>query len=61
MGRPTRTLIAASALVLATAMNSQLPANANVPLFARSPLIVLAQATVPPTGMMDLQHPMPMN
>jgi hypothetical protein len=58
---PTRTRIAASALVLATAMNSQLPANAKMPLFARSPLIVLAQATVPPTGMMDSQHPMPMN
>ena len=61
MGCPTRTRIAASALVLATAMNSQLPANAKMPLFARSPLIVLAQATVPPTGMMDSQHPMPMN
>ena len=58
---PTRTRIAASALVLATAMNSQLPANPKMPLFARSPLIVLAQATVPPTGMMDSQHPMPMN
>jgi hypothetical protein len=61
MGCPTRTRIAASALVFATAMNSQLPANARMPLFARSPLIVLAQATVPPTGMMDSQHPMPMN
>ena len=53
MGCPTRTRIAASALVLATAMNSQLPANAKMPLFARRPLIVLAQATNTATvGMM---------
>ena len=61
MGCPRRTRIAASGLVLAAAMNSLLPANAKMPLFATSRLIVLAQATVPPTGMMDSQHPMPMN
>ena len=61
MGCPRRTRIAAAGLVLAAAMNSPLPANAKMPPFARSRLIVLAQATVPPTGMMDSQHPMPMN
>jgi hypothetical protein len=61
MGCPRRTRIVASGLVLAAAMNSLLPANAKMPVFARSCLIVLAQATVPPTGMMDSQHPMPMN
>jgi hypothetical protein len=59
--RCSRTTRIASGLVLVAAMNSQLPANAEMPLFARSRLIVLAQATVPPTGMMDSQHPMPMN
>jgi hypothetical protein len=58
---PGRTRITASGLVLAAAMNWQLPANAETPLFAGSRLIVLAQTTVPPTGMMDSQHPMPMN
>jgi hypothetical protein len=61
MGCPRRTRIIASGLVLAAAMNSPLPANAKMPLFARSRLIVPAQATVPRTGMMDSQHPMPMN
>jgi hypothetical protein len=61
MGCHRRMRIAASGLVLAAAMNSQLPATAKTPPFARSRLIVLAQATVPPTGMMDSQHPMPMN
>jgi hypothetical protein len=61
MGYPRRTRIVASGLVLVAAMNSPLPANAKMPPFARSRLIVLAQATVPPTGMMDSQRPMPMN
>ncbi len=61
MGRSWRTRIVSLGLVLAAGTNSQLPANAKMPLFAKSRLIVLAQATVPPTGMMDSHHPMPMN
>jgi hypothetical protein len=61
MGCHRRMRIAASGLVLAAAMNSQLPATAKMPLVARSRLIVLAQATVPPAGMMDSQHPILMN
>jgi hypothetical protein len=58
-----RMRIAASGLTLslAAALNSPLPANAKLALFATSGPIMLAQATVPATGMMDSQHPMPMN
>jgi hypothetical protein len=33
----------------------------NALVSADNRLVVLAQAMVPPTGMMDIQHPMPMN
>jgi len=48
---------AAPALVL-VAMSLAVPANATTPLPAGS--IVLAQAMIPRTGMMDAQNPMPM-
>jgi len=52
----------ALALVLASAISLPARAHALAPIVARSDsLFVLAQATVPPTGMMDTEHPMPMN
>ena len=43
------------------AARAQQPTMPAIGFLARSRVIVLAQATVPPTGMMDSQHPMPMN
>lgn len=53
-------------LALALARVIGLPAQATTAVAANSPRLVLAQATlaqamVPPTGMMDAEHPMPMN
>ena len=52
---------APSALVLAAAMNLASPGNATTLVSTDNRVVVLAQAMVPPTGMMDTQHPMPMN
>jgi hypothetical protein len=54
-----RTRIAAPGLVLA-AMSLAVPANATTPAHAGGRSIVLAQAMIPRTGMMDAQNPMPM-
>jgi hypothetical protein len=54
-----RTRIAAPGLVLAT-MGLAVPANATMAEPAGGPFIVLAQAMIPRTGMMDAQNPMPM-
>jgi hypothetical protein len=51
--------IAVLALTLARATG--LPAQTAASAAASGPQLVLAQAMVPPTGMMDAQHPMPMN
>jgi hypothetical protein len=51
--------IVAPGLVLA-AMSMAVPANATTPVPAGSRLIVVAQAMIPRTGMMDAQNPMPM-
>jgi hypothetical protein len=51
--------IAAPGLVLA-AMSLAVPANATTPAHAGGRVIVLAQAMIPRTGMMDAQNPMPM-
>jgi hypothetical protein len=59
--RCTRTArIAASGLLLA-AIGLAAPANATPSLPAGGRFIVLVQAMMPRTGMMDAQHPMPMN
>jgi hypothetical protein len=42
------------------AMSLAVPANATTPVPAGSRLIVVAQAMIPRTGMMDAQNPMPM-
>jgi len=55
-----RTRITASGLVL-VAMSLPVPANATTPLQASDRFIVLVQAMIPRTGMMDAEHPMPMN
>ena len=49
------------ALALALARATGLPAEAAASAAANDPPLMLAQAMVPPTGMMDAQHPMPMN
>ena len=51
--------ITAPGLVL-VAMSSAVPVNATTPLPAGSRPIVVAQAMIPRTGMMDAQNPMPM-
>jgi hypothetical protein len=51
--------IVAPGLML-VAMSLAVPANATTPLPAGSSLIVLAQAMIPRTGMMDAENPMPM-
>ena len=51
--------IAAPGLVLA-AVSLAVPANATTPVPAGSRPIVVAQAMIPRTGMMDAQNPMPM-
>jgi hypothetical protein len=56
-----RMRVASSALTLIAAMNFASPANATTLVSADNRLVALAQAMVPPTGMMDIQHPMPMN
>jgi len=58
MGCFTRARIAASGLLL-IAMSLGAPANATTLLGSR--FVVLVQAMIPRTGMMDAQHPMPMN
>ena len=55
-----RTRIAGPTLALAGAMSLGAPADATMPESADSHLIVLAQAMIPRTGMMDAQNPMPM-
>ena len=51
--------IAASGLVLA-AVSLAVPANATTPVPSGNRPIVVAQAMIPRTGMMDAQNPMPM-
>jgi PRC-barrel domain len=48
-------------LALALAGAAGLPVQAAAFATTSDPQLVLAQAMVPPTGMMDAQHPMPMN
>jgi hypothetical protein len=55
-----KTRIAGPTLVLAGVMSLAAPANATTPEPAGGRLIVLAQAMIPRTGMMDTQNPMPM-
>jgi len=55
-----RRRIAGPILALASAMNLAAPAHATMPEPAGGGLIVLAQAMIPRTGMMDAQNPMPM-
>src|SRR5215469_2523310 len=50
---------AAPGLVLAV-VSLAMPANATSPVPASSGPVVVAQAMIPRTGMMDAQHPMPM-
>jgi hypothetical protein len=52
--------IAGSTLALAGAMNLSAPAHAAMPEPADGHFIVLAQAMIPRTGMMDAENPMPM-
>ena len=61
MERANRMRVASSALALTAAMNLASPGNATTLVSADNRLVVLVQAMVPPTGMMDIQHPMPMN
>jgi hypothetical protein len=56
-----RTRIASPRLALAAAMSLAVPANTTMASPIGSRLVVLAQAMVPPSGMMDAQHPVPMN
>jgi hypothetical protein len=58
MMRASRMRIVGPALSLALAIS--LPAQTSTPAKS-SPLPMLAQAMVPPTGMMDAEHPMPAN
>lgn len=55
-----RTWIAASGLLLA-AIGLVAPVDASPSVPAGNQFIVLVQAMIPRTGMMDAQHPMPMN
>ena len=59
MKRIKKLRITAPGLVL-VAMSSAVPVNATTPLPAGSRPIVVAQAMIPRTGMMDAQNPMPM-
>ena len=59
MSRTKTPRIAAPGLML-VAMSLAVPANATTPLPAGTSLVVLAQAMIPRTGMMDAQNPMPM-
>jgi hypothetical protein len=47
--------------VTATSLFVGLIAAAPATIPAASRLLMVAQAMVPPTGMMDAQHPMPLN
>jgi hypothetical protein len=58
-GMATWPRIAALGLLLAE-MSLVVPTNATTPVPASGHLIVLAQAMIPRTGMMDAQNPMPM-
>ena len=55
-----RTRIAASGLLLA-AIGLAAPVGASPSVLADKRFIVLVQAMIPRTGMMDAQHPIPMN
>jgi PRC-barrel domain protein len=55
-----RSRIVGSIFALAGAMNLAASAHATASELAGSGLIVLAQAMIPRTGMMDAQNPMPM-
>src|SRR5215472_4877301 len=59
MKRTKTPRIIAPGLVLA-AMNLAMPANATSPARGGSGAVVVAQAMIPRTGMMDEQNPMPM-
>jgi hypothetical protein len=56
----SRKWIVALALSLAQAVGLPAQIHASIP-GESSPLPMLAQAMVPPTGMMDTEHPMPVN
>jgi hypothetical protein len=56
-----RTQIASLGLALVAVTGLAAPAHATMPSQASSRPVALAQAMMPPTGMMDPQHPMPMN
>jgi hypothetical protein len=55
-----RICIVALGLTLAPVIGSPAQVRASAPVES-GPLLLLAQAMVPPTGMMDTEHPMPMN
>jgi PRC-barrel domain len=59
--RCTKTPRIAAAGLMLVAMSLALPANATTPLPAGSNFVVVAQAMIPRTGMMDAENPMPMN
>jgi len=60
MRRSPITRIAVSGLVFA-AISIVAPANATARILAGDRFVVQVQAMIPRTGMMDAQHPMPMN
>jgi hypothetical protein len=60
MMRAKRARIAGPTLALVGVMSLASPANATTPAHAGGRVIVLAQAMIPRTGMMDAQNPMPM-
>jgi hypothetical protein len=53
--------LAATALTLDFILALAIQTHAAVPAAATTSGLMLAQAMVPPTGMMDAEHPMPMN
>ena len=53
--------IAVPAVALACVLAAAVPTRAVTPTLASGPRVVLAQATVPATGMMDANKPMPMD
>ena len=53
--------VAAPSLALGLAIGFIAPSNAATPVAATAPLVVVAQAMVPPTGMTDAEKPMPMD
>jgi len=53
--------VAALGLALASAFGLAAPTNAATPAGATAAWFMLAQAMVPPTGMTEAKHPMPMN